>query len=378
LEPWEKVLVDGDQFLKTVHGQISCTTCHQGEQSPDKESAHTGLIAEPSEYAQDYCASCHTELVSVSENSLHRTLDGYWTVLEERGVPENHPAAQEMFGNHCASCHASCGDCHVSQPTSVGGGLLDGHVFQETPSMTRNCTACHGSRVGNEFLGKHEDLKADVHFRQGRMQCVDCHTSHEMHGQPSNCQECHIGPENAAVAPPDHRYAGIQSPSCESCHASVAAGNDGILMHEQHGSKLSCQVCHSISYTSCDGCHVSISAESGNPVFATEGSYLGFFIGKNPNPSYSRPYEYVPVRHVPISETSFQYYGEGLISDFYGRPTWTYATPHNIQRVTPQAEYCGACHGNPDIFLTADKVAEDELEANWMLIIDEVPGPLGP
>ncbi len=29
----------------------------------------------------------------------------------------------EMFGNHCDSCHATCGECHVSQPNLVGGGI---------------------------------------------------------------------------------------------------------------------------------------------------------------------------------------------------------------------------------------------------------------
>jgi thiosulfate/3-mercaptopyruvate sulfurtransferase len=374
LEPWEKALVDGEAFLATVHGKISCQACHQGEQSPDKETAHTGLVAYPSDDPETYCGDCHPNLTTAAENSLHGTLDGYWTILSERGVPQNHPPAEEMFGNHCAGCHASCGDCHVSRPTSVAGGFIDGHIFNAEPSMINNCTACHGSRVGNEFLGKHEDLKADVHYREGKMTCVDCHTGHEMHGQPANCQDCHQGPEASQVAPPEHRYDGLQSPSCESCHPAVAAGNDGLFMHEQHSAgTLSCQVCHSVSYTNCDGCHVSLSEETGNPLFTTEGSYLSFYIGKNPIRSYSRPYDYVPVRHVPISPTSFDYYEEGMVSKFSARETWVYATPHNIQRFTPQTKSCGGCHGNPDIFLTADNVAPGELEANREVIVDVIP-----
>jgi hypothetical protein len=128
-------------------------------------------------------------------------------------------------------CHTSCGDCHISQPASVGGGFIDGHNFNKEPSMTRNCTACHGSRVGNEYMGKHEDIKADVHFRQGRMKCVDCHSGKEMHGYPQACDTCHAAPETGVVPPPEHRYDGIQSPSCESCHAAVTIGIDGIEMH---------------------------------------------------------------------------------------------------------------------------------------------------
>jgi hypothetical protein len=105
----------------------------------------------------------------------------------------------------------------------------------------------------------------------------------------------------------------------------------------------------------------------------TEGSYLGFFIGKNPNKSYSRPYDYVPVRHVPISVTSFDFYEAGMVSNFSARETWVYATPHNIQRNTPQTASCEGCHGNPDIFLTEDNIAPDELEANREIIVDVIP-----
>jgi thiosulfate/3-mercaptopyruvate sulfurtransferase len=174
------------------------------------------------------------------------------------------------------------------------------------------------------------------------------------------------------LSPPEHRYDGVKSPSCESCHAAVAIG-DGIQMHEFHAGELSCQVCHSVSYSSCDGCHVAISETTGNPYFATEGSYLGFWIGKNPRKSFDRPYEYVPVRHVPIASTSFEYYGEDMLPDFNALPTWVYATPHNIQRVTPQTESCDQCHNNPALFLTPDKVKPEELEANLEVMVLEIP-----
>ena len=373
LEPWEKVLVDGEAFLPDVHGQIPCEECHGGVQAADKESAHDGLLARPSDQSESVCGQCHPDVTVHAENSLHNNLQGYWTVLDARSGGTAHETLEVMFGNHCDSCHASCGDCHISQPASVGGGLISGHVVNREPSMTRNCTACHGSRVGNEYMGKHEDIKADVHFRQGRMTCVDCHSSREMHGYPQACDTCHTAPETGIIPPPDHRYDGVQSPSCESCHAAVTIANDDIEMHELHAGDLSCQVCHSMSYTSCDGCHVAVSETSGNPYFATEASYLGFYIGKNALKSFNRPYDYVTVRHVPVSSTSFEYYGEDLLPDFDVLPTWTYATPHNIQRNTPQTESCVNCHNNPDLFLTVDKVKPEEIKANLDVIVFDVP-----
>ncbi len=363
LEPWEKVLVDADAFSETVHGRLDCVECHGGEDVGDKDAAHAGIIARPSEGEALICQECHENEVALQATSLHATQEGYWTILEARGADRTDPAMHEMFGNHCASCHTSCGDCHVSQPASVGGGLLDGHSFVERPPMTRTCTACHGSRVGNEYMGKNEGLLADLHFRTQRMTCVDCHTASEMHGAVAD-------PE---APPPAHRYDGVEGPQCQSCHEIVGSAEDEVLMHQEHGDRLSCQVCHSVTYINCDSCHVAVSETSGNPFFTTAATYFTFLIGRNPLQSESRPYAYVPVRHVPVDPESFAYYGENLLPAFDAEPTWRYATPHNIQRNTPQTESCNHCHGTADIFLTADKVRPEELEANQGVIVDTVP-----
>ena len=364
LEPWEKAIVDFDAFSQTTHGKQACTDCHSGVQSDaDKDAAHEGLIASPSTDPDKYCGDCHEEQTATYPFALHSTQEGYWTAINTRSTPENHPALEEMFGNHCASCHTTCGECHVSQPKNVGGGLFTGHVFEKTPPMTRSCTACHGSRVGNEFLGKNEGFPGDVHFRQGRMNCVKCHEGTELHGSAT-----------AASSMDMTRYAGAESPKCVDCHPTTIAGTDDNPMHETHGDRLSCQVCHSVTYTSCDGCHVAVSEKSGNPFFETEATYLTFLIGRNPNPNDERPYEFVPVRHVPAATTSYQFYGDNLLSNFDALPTWVYATPHNIQRNTPQNTSCEACHsGDAALFLTADKVTADELTANSFVIMNDLP-----
>jgi len=376
LEPWEKVLVSAEKFPETVHGHIACTDCHGGVQSAEKDIAHQALVARPSEGNPNACSKCHTDIAMVYPGSLHATLQGYWTVLETRSVPADHPTLEKMFSNHCYRCHASCGDCHVAQPSSVGGGLFEGHLFARTPPMTRSCTACHGSRVGNEYLGKNEGFPGDVHFREGRMNCVNCHADEEMHGQPSNCMQCHKSPETVSLPAANHRYAGLQSPTCESCHPDTILGKDNIEMHTVHGADLSCQVCHSITYTSCDGCHVAISDKSGSPYFETQNTYSTFLIGLNPQRSYTRPYKYIPVRHIPTSPDAFEFYGKNLLPNFNLLPNWAYATPHNIQLKTPQAETCNSCHGNPDLFLTIDKVNTDEVEANQSVIVPLIPAPI--
>lgn len=360
LESWERVWIDKDLFGEDVHSYINCTQCHHGESVDDYDLAHDGLVTEVVT-SPEVCGDCHVDNGLPAYNSLHNTLSGYDTALYARSVPENHDAIEEMEAMHCNSCHATCGDCHVSQPSSVGGGLLDGHDFIEKPSMARNCTACHGSRIKNEYYGSHDEIPSDVHFR-ARMDCMECHTADEMHGKDM---------EDVA-----HRYEGEREPRCETCHEDVMMGNEDadIREHEKHSEDLlACQVCHSTSYINCVNCHVEQTGD-GQPFFTVEDNYLGFFIGLNPERTEERPYKYVPMRHVPIDPSSFSYYGVDLLPNFAERPTWVYATPHNIQLLTPQADRCSNCHTNDDVFLTMDNMLNSlEAEANVDVMVEEAP-----
>lgn len=353
---WERVWIDADTYSQDLHSLINCTQCHGGQAVDDMTLAHTDMISRPAQNPET-CGSCHTDVTPASLNSLHSTLAGYDTVLYNRSTPENHPAIEEAEANHCNSCHTTCGDCHISQPTSVGGGLLKGHTFVETPPMSQTCTACHGSRIKNEYFGLNEGYPSDVHFRE-RMSCVDCHTADEIHGVGITA---------------DHRYAGAQEPNCETCHQEQIGVGSGIEQHEIHGTEiLSCQSCHSVEYTNCVNCHVE-KTDEGTPFYTIEDHSMGFYLARNSLRSAERPYRYVTVRHVPIDIDSFSFYGENLLPNFNNLPTWSYATPHNIQRNTPQTESCEGCHGNDDIFLTVDKVAPEEREANVNIIVDHAP-----
>lgn len=147
-------------------------------------------------------------------------------------------------------------------------------------------------------------------------------------------------------------------------------------MHQMHGDNLSCQVCHSVSYTSCDGCHIQNGQGGAGTEFELENMELTFLIGRNTQQTYDRPYNYVPVRHAPIDQETFSVFGQDLMPNFDERATWQYTTPHNIQRKSPQAGSCNNCHGNPDLFLTADKLPPEELEANQEVIVEEIPPPI--
>ncbi len=361
VEAWERVFIDAETYnVADVHAFIGCTACHGGVPSYDMDTAHQGMIEDPSADPVTGCGNCHPNIAPYAENSLHMTLAGYDTVLYERSIPENHEAIEEMEVYHCNNCHATCGDCHVSQPDSVGGGLLEGHVFVRTPPMSRTCTGCHGSRVKNEYYGLNEGIPGDVHLREARLACTDCHSGIEMHGLPP-------------FDDLEHRYDAPREPKCEDCHQEQVGVGSGIPEHEIHGTDLlACEVCHSTDYTNCSNCHVDRTDED-VPFYSVEDHWTGFFIGRNTERTQARPYAYVPVRHVPVDVDSFSAYGEDLLVNFLNRPTWAYATPHNTQLRTEQAATCTNCHGNDDVFLTPDKVAPAELEANRNVIVEAAP-----
>lgn len=357
LAAWEKVILDVEAyFADDVHAEVGCVECHGGQNVDDMEAAHEGMVTDPSASPVDSCGECHPDIQAAHETSLHATLAGYDYALDQRSTPENHPALDEMQEYHCSECHATCGQCHLAQPHSVGGGLLEGHAMVTSPPMSRVCTACHGSRVGNEYLGKNEGIPGDVHLTAARMTCTDCHTGDEMHGE---------GMANA-----EYRYSAPRTPQCVDCHQDVGDSND---YHVYHGLTVSCQTCHSQEYTNCTNCHVEQTAE-GVPFYSVEEHWLGFYIGRNANRDFEYPWAYGTVRHVPADPNQYEFYGDNLLDRFDSRPTFAWSTPHNIQLRTPQTQTCESCHGNPEYFLTADKVPPEELEAN----LDIITGPPPP
>ena len=101
------------------------------------EEAHTGMFRDPSvpgetgctachdeNFARSACDQCHETAVTNTANSLHTTLNGYITAIEDRcGCEFDDQGVGDFFDNRCAGCHTTCGQCHVSRPNSVGGGF---------------------------------------------------------------------------------------------------------------------------------------------------------------------------------------------------------------------------------------------------------------
>lgn len=335
--------------------------CHGGvEPAEDKLVAHEGIVLDPSVGTDAVCAECHLETVTSFATSMHATLQGERTMLSVRsGMDwESDPAMSAGFEASCNGCHASCGQCHISRPDSAEGGFVSGHVFERTPSMINQCTACHGSRVGEEFRGTHRDeiagYQADVHYLAS-MRCEACHTAAEMHAGSG-----------------EHRYAVDSMPRCEDCHKDIESAN---AYHLTHMGAFSCQVCHSQDYKACASCHA--------PDGLDEPSELGFAIGRNPLPE-ERAYEYVLLRHIPIVADTYAGWGvTEELANYDQLPSFKYTSPHNIQRWTSRTtpgkgDTCAdPCHGSPDtsdgfFFRQADLDRfPDEADANRPFIVPD-------
>ncbi len=357
LEPQKKVLVS-DQFLESVHGELSCTDCHGGDDAADdKESAHKGYDPYPSVNSpQETCGECHEEIATTAPQSLHATLATFPKYMEKRASAETWDKVNHGRERHCASCHATCGSCHVSRPQYVGDGFINGHMFRAKPDTINQCMACHGSRIGNEFSGNRG--LGDIHVSKYTMVCKDCHKAEEMH----------------AAAPEDieNRYHLNEAASCKDCHKELEYGS--VIDHKIHRNKVQCQACHSQSYTNCYSCHTGTD-EQGIPYFVTNDDYEDLKIGKNPDKTASSGYEYVLLRHVPVDPKLFDYYIKDGFPRFDSLSTWKKTSPHNIQRKTWQNANCNNCHGQRDLFLSEDDLLDYEKEANAHIVVsdEEIP-----
>jgi hypothetical protein len=382
LEAWEKVLIakangSPSAFMTSLHGPdyagdeiehaLTCQMCHNGPADnsfADMAEAHAGVVRDPSvpgnngclqchddaSFGTSTCAKCHEEIVTANANSLHTNLWGEKAAIELRApCTFEGSGIEDMFTNKCGGCHTTCGQCHISRPNSVGGGfpkyggeVYAGHRFKRSPDNSENCTACHGSRIGVDFAGDLEGNVGDVHSTDNFMKCEDCHTSEEIHGDNQ-----HEG---------DHytnRYQVKTMPRCNdaACHPTLENNTYHSVHVDQPGRNLQCQVCHSQPYKNCTNCHNLVADEKADK-FDIDPSVVQFKIGKNPIKGL-RDYDFCVVRHVPVDPGTYADWGLEL-NDYLVSPTWKYASPHNILRVTPQTTVAAgkacssACHQTED------------------------------
>ncbi len=333
-------------FLSSTHNMAGCEGCHKGNpRAADKKAGHAGLIARPSGRPDAVCGACHADEVAKVEVSLHFTVRGEETLMKIRAA-HRWPDVQPVFQQACQSCHASCGDCHMSKAKSARGGLMDGHAFLKRPPMEQGCGTCHGGRVYPEYTGKNEGFPPDVHWEKAKMDCVACHPATQMHG------------DGRAYA---DRHAVASRPSCLDCHPQAKATGSPIEQHAVHKDQVNCVVCHATVYRGCENCHLGRGAKSS----------LQFKIGKSARSD--APYQFTLLRHVPTVRTMLDPKLKDGMPNYDAAPTWKDTVPHNIQRKTARTASCNNCHGNARLFLKPGDLNPTEAAANSKVVITTIP-----
>jgi thiosulfate/3-mercaptopyruvate sulfurtransferase len=333
-EPYDRVYMGGEgfkEFKESGHYGIGCTGCHNGDdKASEKGKAHSGtFLAHPSSTPEESCAVCHAEVVKKFATSIHNGMGQKRKVAIRSGFEgsddfDKLPAHQiEGYNKNCATCHGSCGNCHVSRPKIGGGGLANGHMFKKEPDMVGVCVSCHSSRGGHAYMGVASGTVPDVHLTKKGYKCTTCHSGAELHGDGTKVEQ---------------RYAYDKLPKCQDCHTGMANKN---TYHTVHITTFDCQICHSQVYNNCGSCHVHVEG-------ARIPSYMDFKIALNPLPDIKTGFKFALVRRTLAAPDSWSAYDVPILSDFDALPTYNYTTPHNILKWTARTQVAagGTCYSN--------------------------------
>ena len=369
-EPYDRVYMGGNGFeayKASGHYTIGCVGCHNGkDKTADKTKAHSGdFLAHPSSAYEEKCGSCHKSITDNFNTSIHQGTGQKRKVTMRSGLsgPDDFdqlPAHQiEGYTKNCATCHGTCGTCHVVRPPIGGGGLAKGHSFTKTPDMVTVCVTCHVSRGGHAYMGVASGTQPDVHLKKMGYKCTDCHDGDEMHGDGKKVEQ---------------RYAYEKLPTCAECHSGIETKN---LFHTMHYDEFNCQVCHSQDYNNCGSCHIHGEG-------ARVPSYLGFKIALNPLPEIKTGFKFALVRRTLAAPDNWVEYGVNTYANFDVLPIYNYTSPHNLLRWTSRTQVASGkscssnCHIrneggeliNKALFLFQDHLLDWEKGATTKLTVD--------
>ncbi len=230
------VFVDQKRFAASVHGSLSCVTCHadlEGKEMPHAEDV-----------APAVCGTCHEEVAAQQAASLHGK-------AARRGDP---------FAPRCPDCHGSHGILPTKHPRSPVAPMqipyLCGKCHKEG-SPVQQQRAIHADHILENYS---ESIHGEGLLRKGLVvsaTCASCHTAHSMlpHTDPSSsiarrniaatCTQCHAQIEmvHRKVIKGElwEREANVL-PACVDCHQPHKARK---VFYDQGMADKDCLRCHS-------------------------------------------------------------------------------------------------------------------------------------
>lgn len=200
------VFVDESVLQQTVHGDLSCTDCHEGIRELPHED----------DLPPVHCGDCHVDQADVLATSIHGSDIA-------RGKVD------------CQSCHG--GPHAIFNPKDSRSPLYPLNVY-------RTCGSCHFEKkppaTGEAATLSFERYQDDIHgygiVRDGLIvsaTCVSCHGSHDILASR----------DPQASISKDHVVA-----TCGTCHVGIARdfaeGSHGMALQAKDPRAPTCVICH--------------------------------------------------------------------------------------------------------------------------------------
>jgi hypothetical protein len=292
-EEAQRLFIEPSQ-TESLHGRLGCVTCHQGTpDTQDIETAHTGLVADPSLYFHENCLLCHRDLPDeFPDDNLRAPHDQV-----VHGLAENLT---------CSDCHgavghgydpvsgeviismAACLECHKERNLDVQSEDCNAcHMEAPGWSPDMDCATCHVKVSYSESM-QDPNLLAYAHAQEGLV-CLDCHeeaelqqvhegvvpgttTSKEARFSNEFCFDCHVPNEHTSYPEiiertEDYTVLGVKvNPHAYKVDPEALdpegykADPEAPDPHDTEQGELECNQCHKIhqespSLTSCYQCH---------------------------------------------------------------------------------------------------------------------------
>ncbi len=224
--------------------------------------------------------------------SLHGTAYGmkYWYEVAS-------PEGLFQF-THIPYDSLACKNCHIDVNDD---GCTKCHENPGDKPTSDKCYACHGREA------KEKMFYTDFHRDNQGMECADCHTEREVHGD-GNSYDSYLAE-------------GAMDTKCTNCHDPDNLPENP--SHNQHLDEIDCSACHTQSVISCYSCHFESEVDYGVKLangILKDWTFLLNYNGKV---------------HAGI-----------IMTITYQGNTFLAIAPYTSHTITPQGRTCDDCHGS--------------------------------
>ena len=244
------------------------------------------------DYRSSGCTGCHMPYRDDGRSQS----DDPMIDKESPPHPEKHRLTNAIPTDQCLHCHyrgARIGPSFKGYRPGAGAGLNPEHADFLGEALHGHDASFYITDEDNR--NSVDETPADVHFRAG-MDCVDCHTSHDVHGDGHlyndtnmatevRCETCHGSADEESDLmtrlgnPMKNLHRDAQGDVwlttkvkkkrlkvTQISRVIAGAGHDSFLHKSMgrdedgfsHMDRLSCDACHSGWLPTCYGCHVNV------------------------------------------------------------------------------------------------------------------------